>query len=70
MACRLTVTLVLAAICASFGASTVAAQNLTPGERASLDDWYRRTSERTGRGAWGVAIATMDGRILWSLSPE
>ncbi|HUR96370.1 MAG TPA: D-alanyl-D-alanine carboxypeptidase, partial [Gemmatimonadales bacterium] len=46
------------------------AQNLTPGERASLDDWYRRTSERTGRGAWGVAIATMDGRILWSLSPE
>ena len=32
--------------------------------------WYRRTADRTGHGEWGVAVGTMDGRVLWSMSPE
>ena len=29
-----------------------------------------RTSERTPGGQWGISIGTMDGRVLWSVSPE
>jgi D-alanyl-D-alanine carboxypeptidase/D-alanyl-D-alanine-endopeptidase (penicillin-binding protein 4) len=70
MACRRLGTLVAAGICGLLLSSPLGAQALSPAERASLDDWYRRTAERTGRGEWGVAVGTMDGRILWSLSPE
>jgi serine-type D-Ala-D-Ala carboxypeptidase/endopeptidase (penicillin-binding protein 4) len=48
----------------------LAAQQLTPGELARVEEWYRRTLERTGDGQWGIAIGTMDGRILWSMNPE
>jgi D-alanyl-D-alanine carboxypeptidase/D-alanyl-D-alanine-endopeptidase (penicillin-binding protein 4) len=63
--------LVFAAICGALTApSVVTAQTLTPKEREGLDAWYRRTADRTGLGEWGVAVGTMDGRILWSVSPE
>ena len=63
--------LVFAAICGALVApSVVAAQTLTLKEREGLDAWYRRTADRTGLGEWGVAVGTMDGRILWSVSPE
>jgi D-alanyl-D-alanine carboxypeptidase/D-alanyl-D-alanine-endopeptidase (penicillin-binding protein 4) len=68
---RLIGTLVAAAICGALGSRPLAAQSLTPRELAALDGWYRRAAERTGAGgAWGIAIGTMDGRILWSMSPE
>ena len=67
---RLIGTLVAAAMCGALGSRPLAAQSLTPKELESLDAWYRRASERTGpRGEWGIAIGTMDGRILWSMSP-
>jgi D-alanyl-D-alanine carboxypeptidase/D-alanyl-D-alanine-endopeptidase (penicillin-binding protein 4) len=50
--------------------SGVAAQELTPSELRKVDDWYRRTVARTSDGEWGIAIGTMDGRVLWSLNPE
>jgi D-alanyl-D-alanine carboxypeptidase/D-alanyl-D-alanine-endopeptidase (penicillin-binding protein 4) len=50
--------------------ATVAAQELSAGERAALEDWFRRASERTPGGQWGISIGTMDGRVLWSVSPE
>jgi D-alanyl-D-alanine carboxypeptidase/D-alanyl-D-alanine-endopeptidase (penicillin-binding protein 4) len=46
------------------------AQELSPSELASVDDWYRRTALRTGDGQWGIAIGTMGGRVLWSSNPE
>ena len=39
-------------------------------EREELDAWFRRASERTPDGQWGISIGTMDGRVLWSVSPE
>jgi D-alanyl-D-alanine carboxypeptidase/D-alanyl-D-alanine-endopeptidase (penicillin-binding protein 4) len=54
----------------SFGDPILAAQQLTSAERQKVQDWYVRTVERTGDGQWGVAIGTMDGRVLWSLNPE
>jgi serine-type D-Ala-D-Ala carboxypeptidase/endopeptidase (penicillin-binding protein 4) len=50
--------------------NTAVAQNLTPAERAGVDDWFRRTVSRTSDGQWGIAIGTMDGRVLWSVNPE
>ena len=70
MARRRIGTLVAVVVCAFAPASSLAAQSLAPKEREALDDWYRRTTDRTGRGEWGVAVGTMDGRILWSVSPE
>jgi D-alanyl-D-alanine carboxypeptidase/D-alanyl-D-alanine-endopeptidase (penicillin-binding protein 4) len=70
MAHRRPRTLVSVGLCGVLLTARLSAQTLTDAERASLDDWYRRTAERTGRGEWGVAVGTMDGRILWSLSPE
>jgi D-alanyl-D-alanine carboxypeptidase/D-alanyl-D-alanine-endopeptidase (penicillin-binding protein 4) len=80
MARRLTRTLVSAVargmlivtplVATPLAATRLVAQTLTAREREALDDWYRRTSERAGRGKWGVAVGTMDGRILWSISPE
>jgi D-alanyl-D-alanine carboxypeptidase len=54
----------------SGSAFPVAAQELTPTELQKVDDWYRRTITRTGDGEWGIAIGTMDGRVLWSFNPE
>ncbi len=51
-------------------APTLAAQDLTPAERLRVDDWYRKTSDRTGDGEWGIAIGTMGGRVLWSVNSE
>src|SRR3954462_5323299 len=51
-------------------AANLAAQDLTPTERAGVDEWYRRTASRTGDGEWGIAIGTMSGRVLWSTNPE
>jgi D-alanyl-D-alanine carboxypeptidase/D-alanyl-D-alanine-endopeptidase (penicillin-binding protein 4) len=51
-------------------AQLLTAQELTSAERARVQEWYVRTVERTGDGQWGIAIGTMDGRILWSLNPE
>jgi PBP4 family serine-type D-alanyl-D-alanine carboxypeptidase len=48
----------------------VAAQDLTAAERLRVDDWYRKTSDRTGDGEWGIAIGTMGGRVLWSVNSE
>jgi D-alanyl-D-alanine carboxypeptidase/D-alanyl-D-alanine-endopeptidase (penicillin-binding protein 4) len=69
MACRLAETLV-AAIIAGAACLPVQAQSLAPKELEGLEAWYRRTAERTGNGEWGVAVGTMDGRVLWSVSPE
>ncbi|HEY8256920.1 MAG TPA: D-alanyl-D-alanine carboxypeptidase/D-alanyl-D-alanine-endopeptidase [Gemmatimonadales bacterium] len=68
---RLYRTLVAICLCALvLPAARLPAQGLTPREISSLDDWYRRVSGRTAGGDWGIAIGTMDGRILWSVSPE
>jgi serine-type D-Ala-D-Ala carboxypeptidase/endopeptidase (penicillin-binding protein 4) len=45
-------------------------QELSPRELVELEAWFRRTSERTPGGQWGISIGTMDGRVLWSVSPE
>ena len=63
-------TLVAALICGLSLTSSLAGQTLTPAERQALAAWYQRATERTGRGEWGVAVGTMDGRILWSMSAE
>jgi D-alanyl-D-alanine carboxypeptidase/D-alanyl-D-alanine-endopeptidase (penicillin-binding protein 4) len=67
---RLLVSLVIVCLSAFFSARSLAAQALTPGELAGVEDWYRRTVLRTGDGQWGIAIGTMNGRVLWSLNPE
>jgi serine-type D-Ala-D-Ala carboxypeptidase/endopeptidase (penicillin-binding protein 4) len=51
-------------------AAPAAAQELSARERAELAAWFARTSERTPGGQWGISIGTMDGRVLWSVSPE
>jgi serine-type D-Ala-D-Ala carboxypeptidase/endopeptidase (penicillin-binding protein 4) len=48
----------------------LAAQDLTPAERLRVDDWYRKTSDRTSDGQWGIAIGTIGGRVLWSVNAE
>jgi D-alanyl-D-alanine carboxypeptidase/D-alanyl-D-alanine-endopeptidase (penicillin-binding protein 4) len=67
---RLVRTLVILALGAPAFARVTAAQELSDLERARVDEWFRRTTERTGDGQWGVAIGTMSGRVLWSLNPE
>jgi D-alanyl-D-alanine carboxypeptidase/D-alanyl-D-alanine-endopeptidase (penicillin-binding protein 4) len=63
--------MLVAAVLAGAAASTPArAQSLAPNELEALETWYRRTADRTGNGEWGVAVGTMDGRVLWSVSPE
>jgi len=70
MAYRLAETLVAAIIAGAVACLPVQAQSLAPKELEGLEAWYRRTAERTGNGEWGVAVGTMDGRVLWSMSPE
>jgi D-alanyl-D-alanine carboxypeptidase/D-alanyl-D-alanine-endopeptidase (penicillin-binding protein 4) len=55
---------------AGLPAVPAAAQDLSARELAELDAWYQRASERTPEGQWGVSIGTMEGRLLWSVSPE
>lgn len=70
MARRLVWTLVAAASFGAIAPHSALAQALADKERDALDAWYRRTTEKTARGQWGVAVGTMDGRVLWSVSPE
>src|SRR6266853_3593615 len=67
---RLFRTLVITSLSGFIPASYAAAQQLTSHELERVDEWFRRTSERTGDGEWGVAIGTMDGRVLWSQNSE
>jgi serine-type D-Ala-D-Ala carboxypeptidase/endopeptidase (penicillin-binding protein 4) len=67
---RLAQALAIACLICRAGVGTLAAQALGDDERARLDDWYRRAAGRTTGGEWGIAIGTMDGRVLWSVSPE
>jgi len=68
---RLRGTLVTAVLAAGVAAALpLHAQQLSDRERSDLDEWYRRTVSRTPGGEWGIAIGSMDGRILWSVSPE
>jgi D-alanyl-D-alanine carboxypeptidase/D-alanyl-D-alanine-endopeptidase (penicillin-binding protein 4) len=55
---------------AAASTASLSAQTLPPGARIALDGWYQRTVQRTPGGVWGIAVATMDGKILWSASPE
>jgi serine-type D-Ala-D-Ala carboxypeptidase/endopeptidase (penicillin-binding protein 4) len=48
----------------------LSAQQLGRAELTRVEDWFRRTSDRTGDGQWGIAIGTIDGRVLWSVNPE
>jgi D-alanyl-D-alanine carboxypeptidase/D-alanyl-D-alanine-endopeptidase (penicillin-binding protein 4) len=70
MARRLPGTLVALVVLVSAVSSRAGAQSLSAKEQAALEQWFRQAQERTGRGEWGVAIGAMDGRILWSMSPE
>ena len=67
---RLNGTLVAAFVAGAVASSPVRAQSLAPRELEALESWYRRTADHTGNGEWGVAVGTMDGRVLWSVSPE
>jgi D-alanyl-D-alanine carboxypeptidase/D-alanyl-D-alanine-endopeptidase (penicillin-binding protein 4) len=67
---RLMETLIIAGLGALLGSRPLPAQELTGEELNRVEDWYRRTSERTADGEWGIAIGGMTGRVLWSLNPE
>ncbi|HEX6433186.1 MAG TPA: D-alanyl-D-alanine carboxypeptidase, partial [Gemmatimonadales bacterium] len=67
---RLSETLVVIALIGPLTGDTAVAQELTTVERAQVEDWFRRTTERTGGGEWGIAVGTMGGRVLWSVNPE
>jgi D-alanyl-D-alanine carboxypeptidase/D-alanyl-D-alanine-endopeptidase (penicillin-binding protein 4) len=67
---RLAETLVIMALGGLLTAGEIAAQDLTPTERTLVEEWFRRTAERTGDGEWGIAVGTMGGRVLWSVNPE
>ncbi|HEX2217826.1 MAG TPA: D-alanyl-D-alanine carboxypeptidase/D-alanyl-D-alanine-endopeptidase [Gemmatimonadales bacterium] len=67
---RLQRTLMVAMCLYGAPGTSAAAQELSAHERAALEDWFRRASERTPGGQWGISIGTMDGRVLWSVSPE
>lgn len=56
--------------CLGGAAVPAVAQELSAHEREELDAWFRRAAERTPGGLWGISIGTMDGRVLWSVSPE
>ena len=70
MARRLMETLVAAVIVGAGASAPARAQSLSGREVDALQGWYRHTTDRTGNGEWGVAVGTMDGRVLWSVSPE
>ena len=66
---RLSRTLVAAVLYLVAWGQPLHAQGLSRTELAGLDEWYRRVSERTGAGDWGIAVGAMNGRVLWSVSP-
>jgi serine-type D-Ala-D-Ala carboxypeptidase/endopeptidase (penicillin-binding protein 4) len=66
---RLTRTLVIALLSGLIPAGSLAAQSLSSAELEWVEDWFRRTASQTD-GEWGIAIGTMDGRVLWSINPE
>jgi D-alanyl-D-alanine carboxypeptidase/D-alanyl-D-alanine-endopeptidase (penicillin-binding protein 4) len=70
MALRTVPTLVYAMLVVLSPGRPAAAQSLSPREQAEVDEWFRRAAQRTPQGEWGVVIAAMDGRILWSVNPE
>ena len=70
MRCRVTLTLSLVLLSGLATSQVAAAQELTAAELVRVEDWYRRTVERTRDGEWGIAIGAMNGRVLWSLNPE
>ena len=67
---RLLATLVIFALGGAAVSRSLAAQTLSPAELAAVEEWFRRTSARTSDGQWGVAIGTMEGRVLWSVDPH
>ncbi|MGH7534210.1 MAG: D-alanyl-D-alanine carboxypeptidase, partial [Gemmatimonadales bacterium] len=67
---RLLGTLVTASLLAAVPGSAALAQSLSDREQATLDAWFQRTVSHTAGGEWGIAIGSMDGRVLWSASPE
>jgi serine-type D-Ala-D-Ala carboxypeptidase/endopeptidase (penicillin-binding protein 4) len=67
---RLHRTLMVLVCLSAMAALPLAAQELSPRELAELEAWFRRASERTPGGQWGISIGTMNGRVLWSVSPE
>src|ERR671920_964020 len=71
MSQRLLATLVMIWVRATvISADTLTAQTLSPLELSRVEEWFRVTSSRTGDGQWGIAIGTMDGRVLWSADPH
>src|ERR687897_2083231 len=71
MSQRLLATLVMILVRATvISADPLTAQTLSPLELAGVEEWFRSTSSRTGDGQWGIAIGTMDGRVLWSADPH
>ena len=48
----------------------LAAQTLSAAELVQVEEWFRRASAQTRGGQWGIAIGTMDGRVLWSMDPH
>jgi D-alanyl-D-alanine carboxypeptidase/D-alanyl-D-alanine-endopeptidase (penicillin-binding protein 4) len=67
---RLYRTLMVLLCLSGTSAGPVAAQQLSSRELDDLEAWFRRTSQRTPGGQWGISIGAMDGRVLWSVSPE
>jgi serine-type D-Ala-D-Ala carboxypeptidase/endopeptidase (penicillin-binding protein 4) len=67
---RLITTLVVALLSAVLVAHRLSAQELTATELVRVEDWFRQTQSRTGDGEWGIAIGSMNGRVLWSINPE
>ncbi len=67
---RLSRTLVAAVLYLMASGRALHAQGLSTAELAGLNDWYRRVTEKTGAGDWGIAVGSMNGRVLWSVSAE
>lgn len=63
--------LVLTAACGllAIAPAPLRAQTLSPALREQIEQWYQRTAQRSA-GDWGIAIGTLDGRVLWSAQPE
>jgi D-alanyl-D-alanine carboxypeptidase/D-alanyl-D-alanine-endopeptidase (penicillin-binding protein 4) len=67
---RLLTTLVFVAVGGVLLSRSLAAQTLSPAELQAVEEWFDRTTARTRDGQWGIAIGTMDGRVLWSADPH
>ena len=66
---RLTLSLSLGLLTAAASASAQAAPVLSAGQlQSQLDTWYARAARAT-KGTWGIAVATLDGQLLWGVQP-